>query len=42
MQTLYKSDNTSVMIRMLEDRYFPFIYIGDGIEIGEKDFSGLG
>lgn len=39
MQTLFKSNNISLMTKMLDNRHFPFTYNGDEIKTGEEDFS---
>lgn len=41
MQTLSESDDTFLMTRTLDDRYFPFTYNGDEIRMGEKEFPEL-
>ena len=38
IQTLSESDDTSLMIRMLDNGYFPFTYNGNEIGMGEKEF----
>lgn len=38
IQTLSESDNTSFITRMLDDRYFPFTYNGNEIEMGKVKF----
>ena len=42
IQTLFESDNTSLIIRTLDNGYFPFIYNGDEIRIGKKEFPEPG
>lgn len=42
MQTLSESDNISLMTRMLDNGYFPFIYNENEIKIGKEDFSEPG
>lgn len=38
IQTLSKSDNTSFMIRILANGYFPFTYNGNEIKMDKKEF----
>lgn len=41
MQTLSESDNTSLMTKILDNKYFLLIYKKNEIKSGEKNFFEL-